>query len=252
VNEALQTPFIVLRDHGLDPRLTTLIDRLTYSPVGEDVASRAVSLIEERPAPDEQALHASLAPFIWFLDRAAEGGIPLTASGYLTPADVTAAAEVLPTMHGWIGKANREIDTSPVLHFRKALQGLGLLRKHKSSLLLTRAGHDSRADWRLLWNQLADRLIPNTDGFDTDATLLLLLYTTTSPDHEIALDTIAAALTHLGWQGHDGTPIAGYDLYRLRAVDILRNLSTTQASRGSRWQADRLVAELARAALRKP
>jgi hypothetical protein len=252
INEALQTPFIVLRDHGLDPRLTTLIDRLTYSPVGDDVASRAISLLEERPAPDEQALQASLAPFIWFLERAAEGGLSLTASGYLKPADVTAAAEVLPTMRGWIGKANREIDTAPVLHFRKALQELGLLRKHKGSLLLTRAGRESHATWELLWNHLADRLIPNTDGFDTDATLLLLLYTSTSPDRELALDTIAAALTHLGWQGHDGTPVAGYDLYRLRAVDVLRNLSTAQASRGSRWQVDRLVAELARAALRKP
>lgn len=131
VNEALQNPFIVLREQGLDPRLATLIDRLTYSPVGEDLASRALSLRDERPAPDERALHASLTPFVWFLDRAAAGGIQLTASGYLKPADVMAAAELLPTMHGWIGKANREIDTTPVLHFRKALQALGLLRKHK-------------------------------------------------------------------------------------------------------------------------
>ena len=136
MNEALQNPFIVLRDHGLDPRLAALIDRLTYSPVGEDLAARALSLLDERPVPDEKALHASLTPFIWFLDRAAEGGIQLTASGYLKPADVTAAAEVLPTMHGWIGKANREIDTTPVLDFRKALQALGLVRKHKGSLLL--------------------------------------------------------------------------------------------------------------------
>ncbi len=252
VNEALQTPFIVLRDHGLDPRLAALIDRLTYSPVGEDLASRALSLLDERPVPDEKALHASLTPFIWFLDRAAEGGIPLTASGYLKPAEVTAAAEVLPTMQGWIGKANREIDTTPVLHFRKAVQALGLLRKHKSSLLLTRAGHDSCAAWQNLWNQLADRLVPNTDGFDTDATLLLLLYAATSPDSELPLDTIAAALTHLGWQSGDGTPIVGYDMYRLRALDVLRNVSTAHVNRGRRWRIDDEVAELARAALRKP
>jgi len=250
VNEALQNPFIVLRDHGLDPRLAALIDRLTYSPAGEELASRALSLLEERPVPDEQALRASLTPFIWFLDRAAEGGIPLTASGYLKPADVTAAAEVLPTMHGWIGQANRESDTTPVLHFRKALQGLGLLRKHKGSLLLTRAGHDSHAAWQTLWNRLADRLVPNTDGFDTDATLLLLLYAATSPDSELPLDTIAAALTHLGWQSNDGTPIVGYDLYRLRAFDVLRNVSTAHVSRSDRWRIDDEVAELARAALR--
>lgn len=155
-------------------------------------------------------------------------------------------------MHRWIGKANREIDTTPVLHFRKALQALGLLRKHKGSLLLTRAGHDSLAAWQTLWKHLADRLVPNADGFDTDATLLLLLYAATSPDSELPLDTIAAALTHLGWQSHDGTPIVDYDLYPLRALDVLRNVSTEHFSRGGRWRIDDEVAELAPAALRKP
>jgi hypothetical protein len=252
VNEALQNPFIVLRDHGIDPRLATLIDRLTYSPVGEDLASRALSLLDDRPAPDEQALRASLTAFIWFLDRAAEGGVPLTASGYLKPADVTAAAEVVPAVQGWIGKANRESDTTPVLHFRKALQALGLLRKHKGSLVLTRAGRDSHAAWETLWNHLADRLVPNTDGFETDATLLLLLYAATSPGSELPLDTIAAALTHLGWQSGDGTPVADYDLYWLPAHDVLRNVAAAPVSRSDRWRIDDAVAELARAALRKP
>jgi hypothetical protein len=252
VNEALQNPFIVLRDHGVNPRLAALIDRLAYSPVGEDVASRAVSLLEERRVPDEQALHASLTPFIWFLDQAADGGIPLTASGYLKPADVTAAAEVVPAVQGWIGKANRESDTTPVLHFRKALQALGLLRKHKGSLVLTRAGRDSRAAWQTLWNHLADRLVPNTDGLETDATLLLLLYAATSSGSELPLSTIAAALTHVGWQSSDGTPVVDYDLYWLHAQDVLRNVSTAPVSRGGRWRVGDAVAELARAALQKP
>jgi hypothetical protein len=252
VNEALQSPFIVLREHGLDPRLATLIDRLTYSPLGEDLASRAVSLIDGRPAPDEKALKASLKPFIWFLDRAAEGGIKLTASGYLKPADVTAAAEVLPTMRGWIGKANRENDTFPVLEFRKALQALRLLRRHKDSLLLTRAGHDAHAAWQELWNHLADRLVPNRDGFNTDATLLLVLYTATSAGSEPPLGTIADALNHLGWQSSDGRPITASDLYRLPALDVLRNVSTAHPSAGTWWRIDDGAAELARAALRKP
>ena len=252
VNEALQNPFLALRDHGLDPRLAALIDRLTYGPVGEEPASRALSLLAERPAPDEQALRASLPAFIWFLDRAAEGGIPLTASGYLKPADVTAAAEVVPAVQGGIGKANRESDTTPVLHFRKALQALGLLRKHKGSLVLTRAGRESHAGWQTLWNHLADRLVPNTDGFETDATLLLLLYAATSSGSELPLDTIAAALTHLGWQSSDGTPVAEYDLYWLPAEDVLRNVSTAPVSRGGRRRVGDAVAELARAALRKP
>ena len=252
VNEALQSPFIVLREHGFDPRLVDVIDRLTYSPVGEDLTSRALSLLDEHPFPDEEALRASLKPFIWFLDRAADGGIPLTASGYLKPADVEAASEALPTMTGWIGKANREIDTSPVLHFRKALQSFGLLRKHRGSLQLTRSGRDSQADWQYLWNRLADRLVPNTHGFDTDATMLLLAYAATSPGIDLPLDTIATALNYLGWQSHDGTPIDGHDLYWLHAVDVLRNVSNALSHRGGRWQISVEAAELARAALRKP
>ena len=51
MNEALQNPFIVLREHGLDPRLAVLIDRLSYSPVGEDLASRALSLLDRAAGP---------------------------------------------------------------------------------------------------------------------------------------------------------------------------------------------------------
>ena len=251
VNNALQSPFIVLREHGVDSRLVGLIDRLAYSPVGEELASRGLELLEERPLPNEEALRASLKPFIWFLDRAAEGGIALTASGYLKPGDVAAAAAVLPTMVGWVGKANREHDTTPVLHFRKALQSLGLLRKHKGSLLLTRTGHDVQAAWQDLWNELADRLIPKTDGFDTDATILMLAYASTSPDTELPLDTIAAALTHLGWHSRDGAPIVGYDVYWLCALDVLRNMSNAHG-RGNRCRISAEAAELARAALRKP
>jgi pRiA4b ORF-3-like protein len=252
VNEVLQGPFIVLREHGLDPRLVDVIDRLAYSPAGEELTSRAFALLQERPVPAEDALRASLKPFIWFLDRAAEGGIALTAAGYLKPADVAAAAELLPAMDGWIGKANREHDTTPVLHFRKALQSLGLLRKHKGSLQLTRAGSEAQAAWQDLWNRLADRLVPSTEGFETDATLLLLAYAATSPDTELPLDTIAAALTHLGWQSGDGTPIVGYDLYRLRALEILRNISHARPGRTDRCRISPQAAELARAALRKP
>ena len=251
VNEALQNPFIMLREHGLDPRLAALIDRLTYSPVGEDLASRALSLFDERPTHDETALRTGLAPFIWFLDRAAADGIQLTASGYLKPADVTVVAEVLPTMQGWIGKANRENDAFPVLQFRKALQTVGLLRKHKGSLLLTRAGRDAHAAWQTLWNHLADRLVPSTDGFETEATLLLLVYTATSAGSELPLDAIAQALNHLGWQNGDRTPIVGRDLYGLRVVDVLGNVSTGYPSLGGQWQIDDVVASLARAALRK-
>jgi hypothetical protein len=56
----------------------------------------------------------------------------------------------------------------------------------------------------------------------------------------------------LGWQSRDGTSIATSDLYRLPAFDVLRNASTAHPSAGGWWRIDDAVAELARAALRKP
>lgn len=251
-NETLGSPFIVLREHGLHPRLASLIDRLTYTPVGNDLASRALALINDRPVPAEEQLRAALPAFTWFLDRAADDGFRLTASGYLKPDDVTAAAHVIPTMDGWIGRASREIDTTPVLHFRKALQSLGLLRKHKHSLRLTLAGKAAHTDPQALWNHLAGRLVPSTDGFDTDATILLLAYAATCPGTELPRDTIAAALNHLGWQNGNGAPIDSHDLFWLPALDVLHNISNAQRHPGARWQISPEAAELARAALSQP
>ena len=252
VNEALQNPFIVLRDHGLDPRLAALIDRLTYSPVGEDLASRALSLLDERPVPDEQALHASLTPFIWFLDRAAEGGIQLTASGYLKPADVTAAAEVLPTMQrvDRAGEPRDRHDAGPALP--QGTPGAGAAPQAQG--LITADTRRTRFARRL-----ADPMEP-TGG-------------PPRPEHRRVRHRRDAAAAPLrgnvprqrasarhdrgsahppGLAERDGTPIVDYDLYRLRALDVLRNVSTAHVSRSDRWRIDDEVAELARAALRKP
>ena len=72
------------------------------------------------------------------------------AAGYLKPADVLAASDVVPAMGGWIGPRNREANCAPVLRFRESLQSVGLLRKHKGTLVLTRAGVVAQRDSELL------------------------------------------------------------------------------------------------------
>jgi hypothetical protein len=255
VNQALRSPFLVLREHGFDPRLVGLLDRLMYSPLDDEFTSRVLSLLQKRPVLDDAAVAVSLRPFVWFLDRAADGGIPLTTSGYMKRADVAAIAEVLPGMRGWIGKSVREIDAAPVLHFRMALQKLRLLRKHKGSLMLTRGGRAAGGDLQTLWKGLADRLVSTADGFEADATRLLLVYVATSRGEELPLDTIAAALTHLGWRGEDGSQIVGYDLYALPAVEVLLNVTNEQnehTDRYARWRVSAPAAALARTALQQP
>jgi hypothetical protein len=252
INQALESPSMLLIGHGFDRRLTDLVYRLTYNPnVGEDLSARALALIADPGPPDNQELSTSLRSFAWFLDRAGDDGLALTAAGYLKPDDVYAAAQVVPTMAGWIGKANRENDARPILHFRKALQSIGLLRKHKGTLRLTRSGAAAREAREELWNHLADKLAPAKGGFDTDATLLLLLYAATSADAEIPMDQVANALTELGWRTGDGQPAAARDLYWLPALEILRNVTAGPVDWRDRWRISPAAARLARAALRR-
>jgi hypothetical protein len=251
INEALRSPFMVLIDSGLDGRLIGLIGRLAWSSVGEGLTQRAVARIPDQGPPDERELRESFRAFTWFLDRAADGGMPLTTAGYLKPADVEAATRIVPSMAGWIGKGNRESETMPVLRFRKLLQSLGLLRKYKGTLRLTRAGADVQQACEMLWNLLADELGQAGEGFDTDATLLLLVYAATSANGELPLDEIAAALGDLGWRTGDGRPVDRSDLYWLQAMEILRNVSDEQVSWRDRWRISPIAASLAAAALRR-
>jgi len=104
-----------------------------------------------------------------------DDGLALTSAGYLKPVDVQAAAEVLPETATWIGKNTREGQTAPVLWFREGLQRMGLLRKYRGRLLLTKAGAKARRDPEVLWRHLAQRLLPGSeDSFAAEATLLTL------------------------------------------------------------------------------
>lgn len=114
--------------------------------MGDDLVFRVAGAVHSAPlslTPDEMAV--ALSAHLWFLQRASGGGIELTAAGYLKPADVEAASTIIPVMADWIGANSRETHTVPVLHFRESLQQLGLLRKYKGKLLLTRAGASAPA-----------------------------------------------------------------------------------------------------------
>jgi hypothetical protein len=247
----LRSPYIALSRTRIDRRLVQILDRLGHSSLDQELRRRALALLAEPDPPDVDALKTSFAAFRWFLDRAAEGDIPLTAAGYLRPVDVVAAAKVLPSMYRWIGKANREIDSVPILLFRESLQSLGLLQKRRGVLRLTRAGRLAQGAPEALWNHLADRLVPSGPGFETDATLLVLAFAASSAGAELPVDMIAMALTALGWRTGEGQPVSGSDLYALRAVELLRNVGGDCADPFAAWRVSPVAAQLARAALQR-
>lgn len=250
INEALQAPYFALREAGVNAALVDLVNRLAYSSVGEDLTARALQLIGEPTQVDDQEVRDCLQAFTWFLDRAADGGIQLTAAGYLRPSDVEAAAEVVPMMADWIGKANREIDTTPVMRFRELLQELGLLRKYKGALRLTRVGASARVSNDALLSILAGKLVAADSDFDRLASLLVLTYAATSPDAEIPLDTVATALDNLGWQTGSGEPIVAHHLHWLPALEVLVNVKRAPSSWRERRVISPAAARLAHAALR--
>ena len=54
INLALRAPYFALREAGVNPDLVDLVNRLAYSPVGEDFTARAVKLIGEPPPLSER------------------------------------------------------------------------------------------------------------------------------------------------------------------------------------------------------
>jgi hypothetical protein len=251
LNSALRRPFFTLYEAGFDRRLLDIVLRLEHTRFGADLEQRMQQLVAVETS-DEIDRSRYLGAHQWFLDRAFDGGIPLTAAGYLKPADVEAAANVVPAMGDWIGAHNREVHCAPLLDFRERLQRIGLLRKRKGVLVLTRAGAAAQRDPRALWDHLSARLAPaTTGGFDAPASVLLLAYAATSPDSDLPYDEVAAALSELGWRHPSGRPLAAAAVYHLPVRYDLANVSDRPLSRSTRHHISAGAAALARAALRR-
>ncbi len=252
INKAYGGAYFVLREAGIDVRLVDLVHRLTYTAHGDSLSEVALTLAAESPPLDVAEVSGHLRAFQWFLDRAVDGGIALTAAGYLKPADVEAASEVVPVMADWIGKNNREAHCYPLQRFRESLQDVGLLRKAKGTLLLTKAGRSAQRDVDALWEHLAGRLIPKpAEKFPMQAALLILAYAAASADADLPLGKIAALLTELGWRHEDRRPVTEHTLRHLLAYEVLTNVTDQPVT----WRRPDVVspaaAALARKALRR-
>lgn len=247
VNGGFDSAYFVLREAGIDERLVELVHRLTYTPYGDDLTVAALTLIGPQSL-DAVDLPDNLRPYNWFLDRAKDGGIALTSAGYLKPVDVGESSKVVPAMHDWIGKRYREIDCDPLLRFRQGVQSLGLLRKHKGTLLLTKAGTAAQRDPDRLWDHLAGRLIPKSDmTFETQATLLMLAFAAASTDSALPFEKVAALLTELDWRHADGRPVSAAALRQLPVFDVLINVTDQPVT----WMRGDIVSPAAAALARR-
>lgn len=257
VNDALADVRFRMRDAGVLPKVISVVDRLRYAFDPDDpdhnpntltdpgIARAASALAAPEPSVNDAERDACLRAWTWFLDRAGDDGIPLTAAGYLKPADVADAAGHLPTSDAWLSKSTREIDHSFLLHFRESLVRQGFLRKYKGRLLLTRIGASARKHPDQLWQALVVRwrgVVAGTHVVDAragsrdadfvrDATTCILLAIAAGESFGASwgahppggLDRAARWLSHLGWSV-DGAPVLGRDLYAQPVRTVLENL----------------------------
>jgi hypothetical protein len=252
VNHALCDPYFVLREAGVDARLVDLANRLRFSDSGDGLVVRLMSLTRPVALPSHSEMQAALRPVTWFLERAGGEGLVLTSAGYLKPADVEEVCAILPTTADWYGKNNRETNVYPLQEFRAWLQAAGLLRKSKGRLLTTRAGAKLRDNTGGLWDYLGGRLVPRgKDAFAEQSALLILAHIATSPNDEVAFDTIARMLTELGWRHADDRPLQGPDLYHGTGspLPLLKNMGEATRRTRRREPLHRVAAALAHYAL---
>lgn len=183
-----------------------------------------------------------------FLDVIGDG-VTLTAAGYLPPAVVEQVAERSGVSDWWIGKANREDLTYPVVDIRTTARALGLVSVRKRRLSPTaaaiRCGHDPKA----LWRHIVGRLPLGTKDADRQAGWMALAVAGSGAPAQEWRSEISDLLFALGWRrGPDpfSPPPANS-----ATLDVLEQLAGASRVRWREIQGvDLAVAATARAVIR--
>jgi hypothetical protein len=139
-----------------------------------------------------------------------------------------------------------------VLSFRESVQKLGLIRKNRGRLLLTKAGSSLRDNPDALWRYIANRLpIGKADSMDVPAGFLALAFVASDAAVHSPLGHIAEALSDLGWRHSDRSPVSA-DAVRWATEDtvrVLENITIGPRRWSERRRFSAVAAELARDAL---
>lgn len=228
INRMLQDQDPFRAGRRIPPRVFDVLQHITSPEVYLQIKSRIRDL-QDTPlpalTPEDQS--TALAPFAWFLHQADQGNLQLTQAGFLKPAIVQRASEVLPTGRLWIGKKNREDQTLPVLRLRQNLQRMGLLRKYKAELKITKKGRSANQSTQALWNVLAEELISaSPEEFDFEVAVLELLEIATQEQGRVSTRFVLAGLNAAGWytEGHQPVTLASLGSARERPSLLLHEL----------------------------
>ncbi len=158
----------------------------------------------EISAPEAQAATAVFRLFLTHL----RGGIRLTPAGYLPPATVAAMMHDLDPHNNWIGAPNRESSIWPLINLRESVTSLGLARKYRGELLLTKQGTKALDDPVALWNHLAGRLPVERSEHEREVGILLLLLVASGEPEDRLGDSLNMLSSVIGLRFTGGSPYA--------------------------------------------
>ena len=167
---------------GMHGEVLALIDHYP-ADLRQRLMSLVVPIIHEigengGPADDEMA--ASIEPLRWFLERASEPkGMHLTPSGYVGVKIAQAADERFGwyAAHGLTEKPSGEQSLGELTALRELATSLGLVRKQRSALLVTKRGRALLDDVPGLWAAAVRGLLApagQPSGFLHDAREIVL------------------------------------------------------------------------------
>jgi hypothetical protein len=198
------------RSFDLPPALRELLAR--SSPMAGSALPDLLSDIDfaSPVGLNPTVLEGLAARYTWLLRRVGVDGLALTSAGYLRPVDVSAGVAELKFDTQRYGVGNREAHVRPLLTLRESAQRMGLLRKAKGRLSLTKAGTAARDDPAALVDWIASRLPLEKGSPERDAGLALLtvLAADDRPDRSID-DLVADVMSGAGWRDMDSRPISG-------------------------------------------
>lgn len=186
---------------SMPPALADLVDRCDPSGRARAMELVAAARLDSPVLVDVATATTMVEPFAWLVRHVGTEGLPLTAQGYLRPADVRAVAGRLDLDDEWIGAMNRESLTPPVAELRRAAAHSGLVRVAKGRIHATARGTALADDPVALWWHIADRLPAGRRDDERDAGTLMLLALAGNMDGD---GDLGRMMTSLGWRLRSG------------------------------------------------
>ncbi len=183
----------------VSPALAALWARMPASTARRKLLTLIGRAELDRPVQIDAAwIEDAVRPYRCLLGHVGADGVALTQAGYLPPRVVSAVFTELGMDEHWIGKGNREDLTPQVLDLRESAQKLGLIRKHRGRLHVTKKGQALRDDPVALWRHVATKTPGLARGtFEREAGLFYLC--AIAGGAVVPAEVAAQSLTALGW-----------------------------------------------------